>query len=326
MEQVIAPEAGSESGQDLVYKYGVYGITLRSEIQLPLPDYPESALSEVELRTAPAAEFSRRIAGTPLQGTPVAFREYARLSDGSSYIRWKRLGEFVVSADGGTVTCRRAKACTLESFHTYLLGQALSFALVKRGLEPKHSTAVVIDGRAVAFVADCGLGKSSLAGAFLQAGYPVLTDDLLVIQPAGAGLVAYPGPPRLKLFPKMARRFLGEHIEGARMNAFTKKMVIPLGEGQTCAMPIPLQAIYVLAPPDGKEIRFEPLSPREAFLALVENTFNYMHTDTDRLARQFHLTTRLVDCLPVRRMVYPRMVSRVGAVRHAILADLAGKS
>jgi hypothetical protein len=35
-----------------------------------------------------------------------------------------------------------------------------------------------------------------------------LTDDLLVLEESGDDLVAQPGPPRIKLFPAVARRFL----------------------------------------------------------------------------------------------------------------------
>ncbi|MFB3074256.1 MAG: hypothetical protein ACE1Z6_03640, partial [Candidatus Methylomirabilales bacterium] len=108
--------------------------------------------------------------------------QHLRLPDGSDYLRWSGLFEFLVSADGRRIACRELECASPESFQTYLIGQVLSFALVKRGIEPLHSTTVVIDGKAVAFLGDSGYGKSSLGAAFLQAGYPLLTDDLLVLK------------------------------------------------------------------------------------------------------------------------------------------------
>ena len=91
-----------------------------------------------------------------------------------------------------------------ESFQVYLLGQALSFALLKLGFEPLHATAVVVDGRAVALLGESGSGKSTLAAAFVDAGFQMLTDDVLMVHECRGEAMAYPGPARLKLFPKVA--------------------------------------------------------------------------------------------------------------------------
>ena len=52
---------------------------------------------------------------------------------------------------------------------------------------------------AVAFLGDSGFGKSSLAAYLLSAGDRLVTDDLLLLQES-EGFLAYPGPPRIKLF------------------------------------------------------------------------------------------------------------------------------
>ena len=58
----------------------------------------------------------------------------------------------------------------------------LSFSLLSLGYEPLHATAVVVDGEAVAFLGDCGYGKSTLGAAFLARGFPLLTDDVLALE------------------------------------------------------------------------------------------------------------------------------------------------
>ena len=104
-----------------------------------------------------------------------------------------------------------------------MLGQALSFALVKQRFEPLHATVVVVDDQAVAFLGDNASGKSSLAACFLEAGYRLLTDDLLMLQESSNRVLAYPGPPRLKLFPKIASRFLGRTANRVQMNPDTEQ-------------------------------------------------------------------------------------------------------
>jgi hypothetical protein len=308
------------------YRYGVYGIFLRSEIPLPLPEHPDSALAEIELRTAAAGWFADVARDAEIHEFDSSWYQYARLQDWSSYARWADVGEFLVSSDGKTIVCRQSNQASGESFRVYLLGQALSFALVKQGFEPLHATTVVVNGEAVAFLGDGGFGKSSLAACFLAAGHRILTDDLLILRETSKGILAYPGPDRIKLFPRVARKFLGEAASGVTMNPFTRKMIVPLSRRHVCMRPVPLRAIYAIAAPREvfrkQAICIEPLSPREAFFELVKNTFNYRIVDGERLERQFIATERLVGAASLQKLSYPRTLDRLTAVRDAILCDL----
>lgn len=308
------------------YRYGVYGISLRSAIPLPLPEHSEDSLVEIELGTASADWFVCMTQGAEVLESSTFWYEYSRLQDGSSYLRWEGVGEFLVPFNGKTIVCRPFDIATAESFRVYLLGQALSFALVKQGLEPLHATAIVVDGGAVVFLGDTGFGKSTLAAWFLSTGHRILTDDLLVLKQTSGGILAFPGPNRIKLFPNIARKYLGTVALGGPMNPFTRKMILPLGREQACSTPIPLRAIYLLAgagdPYDGGAIRIESLSPREAFLELLKNTFNHRIVDTERLDRHFTVTGHLASAASVRKVFYPRVLERLPAVCEALLSNL----
>lgn len=154
----------------------------------------------------------------------------------------------------------------------------------------------------------------------------MLTDDLLVLRKIAGGFLAYPGPPRIKLFPKLARKFLGSVSNGVAMNSETKKLIFPLSASRRCDIPVPLKGVYTLAAPREvfrkQPVRIETLSPRMSFLELVKNTFNYRVVNSDRLERQFNETARVVSVVPVKKISYPRVLSQLPAVRDAILADL----
>ena len=306
------------------HEYLVYGASLRSEIMLALPESCHGSV-DIELATAESAFFFAATAGMPLERNRLCPFDYAHLPDGSSYVRWEGLGEFLVSPDGRRIACRRFDGAETESFQVYLLGQALSFALVKKGLEPLHATCVVVDGEVVVLLGDSGFGKSSLAACFLHGGHRLLTDDLLIVRESPAGLLAYPGPPRIKLLPAMARRFLGPEATGIPMNPRTRKLVIPLDDDKVCSTPAPIRAVYALVAPhaiaEGAGIRIAPLSSREAFVTLLNNTFNYVLVSADRLRRQFCETTALVHNLEVRSLAYPRKVAALPSVRDAIIDD-----
>jgi len=308
-----------------MHAYQLYGLSLRSH--WPLPWGQERGPGRrVELRPETRAFFARlpRRAHPPARGD--AWFHHAQLPDESLYLRWSNLFEFHVSADGRRIVGRPLNGVSREAFQTYLVSQVLSFALLRQGIEPLHSTTVVVDGEAVAFLGDCGYGKSSLGAAFLRAGHRLLTDDLLVVKEEKGCFLAQPGPPRLKLFPEVARAVLGKEPAGAPMNPHTPKLVIPLGAEQTAAAAARLKAVYILASPGRrgrpKRVALRRLRPRQALLALVANTFNPVLREPERLARQFQTAARLAEVLPVKALSYPRGLARLSAVVEAVERDL----
>jgi hypothetical protein len=243
-----------------------------------------------------------------------------------TYLRWPGLFEFLVAADGRRVLGRPLGDASPEAFRTYLLGQVVSFALLGQGIESFHATVLEVGDGAVALLGDCGFGKSTLAAAFLRDGHRLLTDDLLVAVPRQGGVVAFPGPPRIKLFPEPARTFLGE-VSGPPMNGLTPKQVIPLAPEQSVSSPRPLRAFYVLRPPADqsrrRRITVRRFSPRHSVLRLLAGTFNATVRDPARLARQLAAASRLAAEVPVKSLSYPREMSQLPRVVEAVRSDLS---
>src|SRR5207249_809831 len=127
----------------------------------------ERRRADVEITRGRAAAFAavRRTLHPRLDGR--RWFEDRMLSDRRRYLRWRGLFEFLVAADGRRIVARPLPGLARmpRAFETYLLGQVLSFALIARGLEPLHATAVVVGGGAVGFLGDCGRGKSTLGAA-----------------------------------------------------------------------------------------------------------------------------------------------------------------
>ena len=303
----------------------LYGLRLRSALPLPRARRRGRGPADVAIVRGRAAEFAAvRRALAPALHRAWWFEDRA-LADGRRYVRWAGLFEFLVGADGRSVMARRlpAAAAMPRAFETYLLGQVLSFALIARGLEPLHATAVVVGGGAVGFLGDCGQGKSTLGAAFVRAGHALLTDDLLVLRAAGDGFHAAPGPPRIKLFAEPAARVLGPAVHGTPMNDRGGKLVFALG-ARGARGAVPLRALYVLRPgPARGGVAIHALSPRRAFVELTRNTFNACVVDAARLGRQFDLAARVAVGVPVKTLAYPRGLGRIGAVRAAVEADLS---
>jgi hypothetical protein len=327
--QSVISQTANERQRDF-YSYGVYGIDLRSNFELALPRSDDAGVAKIELHSASGEWFEKAIMNADVIEVEASWYRYAQLCDGSRYARWERVGEFLVSPKGDRIGCRQFAGTANESFHVYLLGQAISFALVQQGMEPLHATVIEVEGQAVVFLGESGAGKSTLASFFLSEGHRLVTDDLLLLSQSPEGVLAYPGPARLKLFPSEALRFLPNHDDALQMNPFTQKAILRLNQSQHCAKPIPVGAMYTLAAIDPNastyEVKVEALSPREAFLELVKNTFNYRIIHAERLKRQFFEGERLAQTVGIKKLSYQRNIELLGTVYETILEDLGSSS
>ncbi len=268
----------------MTHRYEIYGIRLRSDVELSFAEGSPIGEPDVDLLSESDSFFREKSRDALLKSAAYRQYEYAILDNDQVYLRWDGLCEFVVDGDGRRIWFGWLGAESRESLQVYLLGRALSFALVKQGFEPIHSSTVVLDGDALAFVGESGFGKSSLAATFLSDGHRLLTDDLLLVsQKSSGGFEAQPGPPRIKVFPWVARRCLGLSGEGVRMNDWSEKLVLPLGEHHHQASPVPLHTVYVLSGPREvfrkQRIQIATLSQREALVELIRHTFNSVMTD-----------------------------------------------
>lgn len=290
------------------------------------PQQAEFSAADLELVLGRASDFSTvrpALAAQYSNGAP--WFQHARLPDGRDYIRWPKLFEFLIAEDGRQIIGHALHETPHEMLGTYLLGQVLSFALLRFGIETLHATTVVIEGRAIAFLGDCGHGKSTLAAAYLKEGHCLLTDDLLVLKQVDGQILAYPGPPRIKLMPPVARWLLGPRVHGVPMNPLTSKLVIPLEAHQYAGFPVPLHAIYTLRLPRTRkrsQVVIRRLSMRAAWYELTRGTFNPVVRDPERLKTQFVWASQLAERIPVKTLSYPRTLTVLPSVHEAILSDL----
>jgi hypothetical protein len=307
----------------------LYGVRIASEWPLPPGLAPPSAEPpEITIYASIPPALLDEVAEALRNQPPEEGGWYLQrpLAGGATYLCWTGLFEFVVSESGAHVYSRPLAGATDEAFHTYLLNQVLSFALLCRGVEPLHSTSVVVDGHAVAFLGDCGYGKSSLGAAFLAAGHRLLTDDLLVVDERPSGWVGHPGPSRMKLFPEMADHFFGPGAARVPMNGGTPKAVLRIPEAAMHRAPAPLAALVFLHPPGGAgdDVRLDRITPREAFIGLTTNTFNDLLRGPERLRHHLFWASRVSASVPVWRLSYPRDLAVVPRVVERVAQLAAG--
>ena len=86
--------------------------------------------------------------------------------------------------DGRTVRYETERGATARDVRAFLLGAVWGAIGWQRGLLPLHASVVTRGRNLHAFNGGPGAGKSTLAAALARHGYPLFTDDILLLAPA----------------------------------------------------------------------------------------------------------------------------------------------
>ncbi len=154
-----------------------------------------------------------------------------------------------------------------------VLGPVMAWVLHLRGLFLLHGSAVAVQGKSVCLMGDKMAGKSTTAASFVRAGYRLVTDDLLVVDPqAPQSSMVIPGYPQLKLTETAAEQI-------RLVNAQALPLVTELADKRQYRLsefheePLGLDYLFVLER-GGEVPTVEPLPFADAVAALAR--FNYI--------------------------------------------------
>lgn len=101
---------------------------------------------------------------------------------------------------GAGLTVQLPPAGLDSDYELFLWGTVFGAVAWLNGLVPLHASAVDVGGRIVAFTADSGGGKSTLAAGLAGLGLPHVCDDTLVVSVDPDGITALPDAKPLKLW------------------------------------------------------------------------------------------------------------------------------
>ena len=214
----------------------------------------------------------------------------------------------------------------------YLLGTVLAFWLEREGFPALHASAVAIAKQAVAFLSHSGNGKSTLAAGFIQAGAAFLSDDILAIEHQSGGFWGRPGLPQINMWPDQIAFFIDAcNREFTEVEPGLSKKRVPvetIKNGSFCAESRPLACIYIPGksdqPAGGSGIEILPVPPAEAVVELFR--YSFISPDvSEKLGwqnRRLEFFARLVQKVPVRRLLYPAGFEHLAGVTEAVMRDL----
>jgi hypothetical protein len=297
-----------------IHRYRAFSMDIESQLLLP------------ELKASAARpDLTIRLGSVSKPGSSPFLERCVNANQDEVHLFWEGAGSFVMR--GGTEMVVDPVADVEEALlRTGILGPGFATILQQRGHLVLHASAVVTGGKAVAFMGWKGQGKSTLAATLFVRGYPLLTDDLLLLSGKdGEQAMAHPSFPQFKLWPDSAECSLCESAETLpRLMADCEKRVKCVTEG-FAVEPAPLCAIYVLS--TASELVASRLTAQETFKQIVSNTFcaRYGSRVFKGQNGMAHLrnVAKIVTHVPVFKLQRPNSLAKLGqladfVVQHAM--------
>jgi hypothetical protein len=228
--------ARSETGRT-VHFYSISGLCVGSEVELP------------GLHTAttdcvrPDVTIWRRQVPTALENASAMGPNW-QIAGKQFLLRVPNVARFLLSG-GQEIAFEIEPGGDYDDVPIFLLGTVFGILLHQRERIVLHASAVCVNGKAVLFCGSSGEGKSTLAAALTQRGYPLITDDLCAITVTDAGMpMVHPDGRHLKLWAQAIEQLGMKERRGARIRNRLEKFYVDSGGTNTEALP--LGVVYAL--------------------------------------------------------------------------------
>ncbi len=277
------PLGGTRTLTERERLYGLFGFGVLSDYRFRTPMADSAPGSPVSLRfrrvvrectfRPSSADCIHRSALTN-RFNESAFQVYR--DNAATLIRFPRIADFSVYED--EILCVLPDSRLEHMVEICLLGHVFAYYLESRGILALHGGAVAVRDQAVLFLADRGIGKTSIVTAMVAAGHRLLADDLAAIELASGGpdildeaegdfskpvstladradreyIVCRPAFPQLKLNPDQLRRYLplSQGSNGSELPlvhpGFDKRSVPVETLGRFACEALPVARIYIL--------------------------------------------------------------------------------
>jgi hypothetical protein len=300
-----------------VAEYLLGGIPLVSEIplpELPLVQHDDAILHPVNIRVGAVPSHLP----DAVELDPYCFATSAQyLLCIPGIARYLVTGgrEIVVEPDAGVLPL---------DVRTYLLGSIFVVLCQQRGLLPLHASAIGGRSGVVAFLANSGQGKSTLAAHLAQRGFDVLADDVCLIDTTRPGTaMVIPTAPWLKLWRNSLEN-LGRQAEGLeRVFSEDDKYRLPLA---TALEPKPIRKLVFLEGSEVSATVIEEVSRLEAVPLVMNLTHHaYLLEATGQREENFLRCGRVLSQATAYRLNRPwgltHLESTVDALESLLLEE-----
>jgi hypothetical protein len=303
-----------------VGKYRLGPFLLESEIPIP----------ELKTQETGAPDAFIRLGKVPEKLENIVANETRWWASRDQYLlRVPGVASFLVS-HGRDMVVEPAPEALPGDIRAYLLAPIFSALCYQAGMYSLHASSVRVGDTVAAFLGHSGAGKSTLAAYLERRGYPVVSDDICLIDPRAtaqegnsAEAVVVPVAPALKLWRSALEQLGATPEELPRVFSRDDKYRMKIGEIEDR---LPLRQIFFLEWAEDPEApaEFIPVEGVHAIKRLMEYThFDYLMKPTGRQAENFILGGRILSQVRAFTLRRPRNFDRIDCVIDALDRHLA---
>jgi hypothetical protein len=250
---------------------------------------------------------------------------FGRIGD-RRIVRFERTATFVIDGAARRITCHPRSTTSMELALHLLISEVLPLVFSIGGRLVLHASAIEVDDGVVGFVGDSGKGKSTLAATLAAQGFPLVTDDCLLVDIDRRGARALPMQAGVRLWPDAALSIGGArageraNTRNGRKHRFeADQLPLALATGAK-----PLRRLYLLCPQSrgGASPRGSvAVTGAEAVIALLKAASLFDSDRPEVRRRLFERLTTLVGTTPIHRLTYTRRLSALPALITTVLEE-----
>jgi hypothetical protein len=312
--------------------YRIFDLCMTSNLELPELEPSNSCVPDIDFLLCTEEPALSR-------GDPSWLRHW-RLPDGGMFcscgvsesgyvLRFYDMLDFHVSTENCRIRCAPTENIPASTVRHLLVDQVVPRLLGHRGNLVVHGSAVVIDGQAVAFVGESGMGKSTLAAYLHQQGHEILTDDCFSLkEDISTGISLIPNYPGVRLFGDSSAEVL-DNPSRYEVAHYTSKKRILLENAESQAH-LPLSALFFLSSTEddnSQNVVISPVPGIQRIMKLVQCSFGLYGESSEELRTHFLKQGHVAKSpLAFMHLQYPRRYDLLQTVHQRILDTMRTRS
>lgn len=291
---------------DLLYCYRAFGLNITTNVAIPYlvratalqPDWYLHCCEPATLAAMPATAVQTSAISWQWQ---TADQHWLRFIDPYN----QGMAEFCLSPAAKTMTVSRTASVQLEDVIKLCTSTMYGALLRASDKLVLHATAVRFGDGCLLLSAQSGAGKSSATAALIQAGWPLLADDIASLRQTASGWLVEHGYPHLRLWPDSISALLSgsEHTQQVFLRAeiVGNKQYWDLSQQPElfCPAPLPLRAIYLLSGRNNIDHQVALVPPVRALPMLLQHLYAGQMRQPQQVAAAFPVLSQLVNTVPV---------------------------
>lgn len=288
-------------------RYRICGLVIESDFPLTAsPVQDEQTEADIVVNFAGTREVPSDVIPEGQRLQAVQYPEQllyttVRRSDGAIYLRLHGAADFLIAPDLRYVTAWNDPAYGMEALALLTTGNLLATVLMLRGEAVLHASAVERHGRALAFVADSGMGKSTLAALCCDRGARFLADDVLRLDFSDQGVRVWQGASENRL--RRSTEELGL-VPQAHRQSWDGRFVWSPPPATSSVTSLAAVVLPVLTR-EVTPLEMERLSPSVAVMELAQHPRLLGWEDHEGIVTTFNTLSRLAAAVPVFTATIP---------------------